>query len=135
MTVPILPVPPLGDIARLAADAGAGAAAPPAVSPDLAQKFQDLMQRSSAETASAARAPGGENSVGRLIESQKGEFAQLHEMNLDFLEHAGTMTPMESVTASTMLMQQMTAVQIKLSIATSTTKTSNKSLDTLLKNQ
>lgn len=132
MTTPIPPVPPLGDIARLAADAGAAAGAPPPVAPELARKFQDLMQRSSAE---AAHAPAGENSVGRLIEAQRGEFQQLHEMNLDFLEHAGTMTPMESVAASSMLMQQMTAVQIKLSIATSTTKTSNKSLDTLLKNQ
>ncbi len=132
MTAPIPPVPPLGDIARLAADAGPAAGAAPPVAPDLAQKFQDLMQRSSAESA---HAPAGENSVGRLIEAQRGEFAQLHEMNLDFLEHAGTMTPMESVAASSMLMQQMTAVQIKLSIATSTTKTSNKSLDTLLKNQ
>lgn len=137
MTVPIAPIVPIHEATSLAS-AGAQAAAPAAQTPpELAQKFQDLMHRTREDTSTPlVQGHGaGDNAVSRILQNEQNEFAQMHESMLDFVQRAPTMNPMESMTASVVMMQKTTNLHIKTSMATGMTKASNKSLESLLKNQ
>jgi hypothetical protein len=138
MTAAIAPIVPITEAASLASSATHGAtataAAPP--SPELAQKFQDLMHRTREDTGSPlVEGHGGDNAMSRILQSQQNEFRDMHDSMLDFVERSPTMTPMENMSASVAMMQKTTNLHIKTSMATGVTKATNKSLESLLKNQ
>ena len=120
------------------ASAGGQAAAPAAqTSPELQQKFQDLMHRTREDTSTPlvqGNGPG-DNAVSRILQTQQNEFTQMHDAMLDYVERAPTMSQMENLSASVVMMQKATNLHVKTSMATGMTKSANKSLDSLLKNQ
>ncbi len=137
MSIPVAPIIPIHEAASLAT-AGAQSAAPAAqASPDLARKFQDLMHRTREDTAAPlvqGQAPG-DNAVSRILQTQQNEYTQMNDAMLDFVERAPGMSQMENLSASLVMMQKATNLHVKTSMATGMTKSANKSLDSLLKNQ
>ena len=137
MTVPIAPIIPIHEATSLATAGGQAAAPASQASPELSQKFQDLMHRTREDTSTPlaqGQAPG-DNAVSRILQTQQNEFTQMHNSMLDYVEHAPAMSQMENLSASLVMMQKATNLHIKTSMATGMTKASNKSLDSLLKNQ
>lgn len=137
MTVPIAPIIPIHEAASLASAGGQAAAPATQAPPELAQKFQDLMHRTREDTSTPlvqGQGPG-DNAISRVLQSQQNEFTQMNDAMLDYVEHAPQMSQMENLSSSLMMMQKATNLHIKTSMATGITKSSNKSLDSLLKNQ
>lgn len=127
---PIAPVPPV-DAALQALASGSGAAAQPAVAPELRQQFEALMQR----PADVAPAPPGPNALTAVIQNQQTDIDQVQAGAQRFLDDAPNMSSMEIVTSGMALSHSLAMVNMKMQVATSLTQGSNKSLQTLLKNQ
>jgi hypothetical protein len=130
---PIPAIPPIDSLMQLAGN-GAASASPPAVSPELSAKFQALMQRHEAETASVDGSHGMKAITG-VIESQQNEISQMQGSMQEFIEKAPTLDPTERFVASAEIMEKESLVHMKMSLALGATKSSNKSLQSLLKNE
>jgi type III secretion system HrpB2-like protein len=114
--------------------AGHGVApVPSAVTPEMQQNFQSLMQRSTDHAASSAGHPG--NVIQHVIERQQGDLQRVEGQVENFLAAAPGMGASEVVAASMAVSRNVAVTNLKLQIATSITQGSNKSLQTLLKNQ
>jgi len=132
---PIAPIPPVEELGKLAAPMAS--ALPQGASPELAQKFQALMQRNDAHEAAAgidARS-GGMNAVTGILEHQQAEISQVQNSMQDFIEKAPSLSPTDRFVAGAAMMQKESLVHMKMSLAMGVTKSSNKSLQTLLKNE
>ena len=127
---PIAPVPPI-DEALKALASGRGAAAPPAVAPELRQQFEALMQR----PTDVAPTPSGPNALAAVIQNQQNDIDKVQAGAQKFLDNAPNMSSMEIVTSGMALSHSLAMVNMKMQVATSLTQGSNKSLQTLLKNQ
>lgn len=116
--------------------AGPAAAVPPAqaaVTPEMQQNFQSLMQRHTDHAATATSHPG--NVITNVIERQQGDLQRVEGQVQGFLDAAPGMGASEVVAASMAVSRNVAVTNLKLQIATSITQGSNKSLQTLLKNQ
>jgi len=116
--------------------AGPGAAVPPAqasVTPEMQQNFQALMQRNTDHAAASVSHPG--NVITNVIERQQGDLQRVEGQVQGFLDAAPGMGASEVVAASMAVSRNVAVTNLKLQIATSITQGSNKSLQTLLKNQ
>lgn len=127
---PIAPVPPV-DEALKALASGSGAAAPPAVAPELRQQFEALMK----PQANVAPPPTGPNALAAVIQNQQSDIDKVQAGAQQFLDDAPNMSSMEIVTSGMALSHSLAMVNMKMQVATSLTQGSNKSLQTLLKNQ
>jgi len=126
---PIAAIPPV-DEALKALASGSGAAQP-AVAPALRQQFEALMQR----PTEVAPPPAGPNALAAVIQSQQADIDQVQAGAQKFLDDAPNMTSMEITTSGMALSHSLAMVNMKMQVATSLTQGSNKSLQTLLKNQ
>lgn len=106
---------------------------PQAVTPEMQQNFQSLMQRHSDHAAASVGHPG--NVITNVIERQQGDLARVEGQVQGFLDAAPGMGASEVVAASMAVSRNVAVTNLKLQIATSITQGSNKSLQTLLKNQ
>jgi type III secretion system HrpB2-like protein len=116
--------------------AGPGAAVPSAqasVTPEMQQNFQALMQRNTDHAAASVSHPG--NVITNVIERQQGDLQRVEGQVQGFLDAAPGMGASEVVAASMAVSRNVAVTNLKLQIATSITQGSNKSLQTLLKNQ
>ncbi len=127
---PIAPVPPV-DEALKALASGSGAAAPPAVAPELRQQFEALMK----QQTNVAPPPAGPNALAAVIQNQQSDIDKVQAGAQQFLDEAPNMSSMEIVTSGMALSHSLAMVNMKMQVATSLTQGSNKSLQTLLKNQ
>jgi hypothetical protein len=130
---PIPAIAPIDSALKLAAH-GATSAPPPAVSHELTAKFEALMQRNAAETATVDGSHGM-NAVTGVIERQQNEITQMQSSMQDFIEKAPTLDPTDRFVASAAIMEKESLVHMKMSLALGATKSSNKSLQSLLKNE
>ena len=131
--IPIAPVAKIDDALKLALPAG-GSSPQPAVSPEMANKFRDLMQRHDNETVQDAQGRRTD-AVAGVLERQQDELSQLQASMQDFVEKASTLSPADRFAAGAAMMQKESLVHMKMSLVMGVTKTSNKSLQTLLKNE
>jgi type III secretion system HrpB2-like protein len=114
--------------------AGHGVApVPSAVTPEMQQNFQSLMQRNTDHAAASVSHPG--NVIQHVIERQQGDLQRVEGQVENFLAAAPGMGASEVVAASMAVSRNVAVTNLKLQIATSITQGSNKSLQTLLKNQ
>jgi len=127
---PIAPVPPV-DEALKALASGSGAAAPTAAPAELRQQFEALMKPQS----NVAPPPAGPNALAAVIQNQQSDIDKVQAGAQDFLDNAPNMSSMEIVTSGMALSHSLAMVNMKMQVATSLTQGSNKSLQTLLKNQ
>ena len=130
---PIPPVAKLDDVLKLALPAG-GSSPAPTVSPEMADRFRELMQRHDAEAVQDAK-HGGADAVGGILERQQNEMSELQTSMQDFVEKSSALSPGDRFAAGAALMQKESLVHMKMSLAMGVTKGSNKSLQTLLKNE
>jgi type III secretion system HrpB2-like protein len=128
---PIPAIPPIDSALKLVSQA-AEASQQPSASPELAQKFQALMQRHETEVASEGH---GLDAVAGLVDRQQNEIDQVQTSMQDFIEKAPSMDPSDRFIANAALMEKESVVHVKMSLAMGMTKASNKSLQTLLTNQ
>ena len=114
--------------------AGHGVApVPSAVTPEMQQNFQSQMQRNTDPAAASVSHPG--NVIQHVIERQQGDLQRVEGQVENFLAAAPGMGASEVVAASMAVSRNVAVTNLKLQIATSITQGSNKSLQTLLKNQ
>jgi type III secretion system HrpB2-like protein len=126
----IAPVPPI-DEALKALASGSGAAAQPAVAPELRQQFESLMR----PQVDVAPEPTGPNALAAVIQTQQSDIDKVEAGAQKFLDDAPHMSSMEITTSGMALSHSLAMVNMKMQVATSLTQGSNKSLQTLLKNQ
>lgn len=127
---PIAPVPPV-DEALKALASGSGAAAQPAATPELRQQFEALMK----PQTNVAPAPSGPNALTAVLQNEQSDIDKVQAGAQQFLDNAPNMSSMEIVTSGMALSHSLAMVNMKMQVATSLTQGSNKSLQTLLKNQ
>ena len=127
---PIAPVPPV-DEALKALASGSGATASHAVAPELRQQFEALMK----QQTNVAPPPTGPNALAAVIQNQQSDIDKVQAGAQQFLDDAPNMSSMEIVTSGMALSHSLAMVNMKMQVATSLTQGSNKSLQTLLKNQ
>ena len=127
---PIAPIPPV-DQALKALASGSGGAAQSAVAPELRQQFEALMNKH----AQVAPPPPGPNALAAVIQNQQSDIDRVQAGAQKFLDDAPNMSSMEITTAGMALSHSLAMVNMKMQVATSLTQGSNKSLQTLLKNQ
>jgi type III secretion system HrpB2-like protein len=128
---PIAPIVPLDSLAPAGGLPAAGAS--PVASPELAQKFSDLMNQSTPPAAPAAEGAG--NVVSDLLTRQQGALQQVQDEVYGLMQAAPQMTSVELMTATMAVGHDFAVSNFKLQVASSITQGSNKSLQTLLKNQ
>lgn len=130
---PIPAVVPIESALKLGAH-GAAPTPQPVASPELSAKFEALMQRNAAETTTVDGGHGM-NTVTGVIERQQNEITQMQTSMQDFIEKAPSLDPTDRFVASAALMEKESLVHMKMSLALGATKSSNKSLQSLLKNE
>ena len=130
---PIPPVSKIDEVLKLAMPQ-AHAAPQGAVSPELSDKFQALMQRHDTEVSQSTRGRGP-GAISDILERQQNELTQVQTSMQDFIEKAPTLSPSDRFVAGAAMMQKESLVHMKMSLAMGVTKSSNKSLQTLLKNE
>jgi hypothetical protein len=128
---PIPAIPPIDSLLPLGGHAAASATPPP-VNPELSAKFEALMQRHAAETVDGSH---GMNAVTGVIERQQAEINDMQTSMQDFIEKSPTLDQTERFAASAAIMEKESLVHMKMSLALGATKSSNKSLQSLLKNE
>jgi len=128
---PIPAIPPIDSLLPLGGHAAVSASAP-AVSPELSAKFEALMQRHAAETVDSRN---GLNTLTSAIEKQQAEITEVQTSMQDFIEKAPSLDQTERFAASAEIMEKESLVHMKMSLALGATKSSNKSLQSLLKNE
>ena len=130
---PIPAVVPIESALKLGAH-GAAPTPQPVASPELSAKFEALMQRNAAETTTVDGGHGM-NTVTGVIERQQNEITQMQISMEDFIEKAPSLDPTDRFVASAAIMEKESLVHMKMSLALGATKSSNKSLQSLLKNE
>jgi hypothetical protein len=130
---PIPAIAPIEGVLKLVAG-GAVPTPPPVANPELSAKFEALMQRNAAENATVDSGHGM-NAVTGVIERQQNEITQMQTSMQDFIEKAPSLDPTDRFVASAAIMEQESLVHMKMSLALGATKSSNKSLQSLLKNE
>lgn len=130
---PIPAIVPIESALKLGAH-GAASAPQPVASPELSSKFEALMQRNAAETTTVDGGHGM-NTVTGVIERQQNEITQMQTSMEDFIEKAPSLDPTDRFVASAAIMEKESLVHMKMSLALGATKSSNKSLQSLLKNE
>ena len=130
---PIPAVVPIESALKLGAH-GAAPTPQPVASPELSAKFEALMQRNAAETTTVDGGHGM-NTVTGVIERQQNEITQMQTSMEDFIEKAPSLDPTDRFVASAAIMEKESLVHMKMSLALGATKSSNKSLQSLLKNE
>jgi type III secretion system HrpB2-like protein len=128
MTAPIAPIAHVDELLRTAATQPATT---PKVSPELAQKFDALMTRSE----QAGTAPGGPNVVTDILARQQDGLQGVQNEVAGLMQAAPNMSAVELNAATMVVSRDVATNNFKLQAATSITSGSNKSLQTLLKNQ
>jgi hypothetical protein len=128
---PIPAIPPIDSLLPVGGHAAASATPPP-VNPELSAKFEALMQRHAAETVDGSN---GMNTLTSVMENQQNEISQMQTSMQDFIEKAPSLDQTERFAASAAIMEKESLVHMKLSLALGATKSSNKSLQSLLKNE
>jgi hypothetical protein len=130
---PIPAIAPIESALKLAAQSAVPT--PQALAnPELSAKFESLMQRNAAETAPVDGAHGM-NALTGVIERQQDEITQMQSSMQDFIEKAPSLDPTDRFVASAAIMEKESLVHMKMSLALGATKSSNKSLQSLLKNE
>jgi type III secretion system HrpB2-like protein len=135
MVMPAIPpLPPID--ASLGAGIGGPAAigATPPVPADLAQKFQDLMQHGTAESTSGD-GHSGIRTAADALQREQTEFDELHNSMADLVQRSATMSPGEVAAANMDMVNKVTMMSFKMQTGTALAQGSNKSLQTLLKNE
>jgi hypothetical protein len=130
---PIPAIAPIESALRLAAN-GAAPMPQAVANPELSAKFEALMQRNAAETATVDGGHGV-NAVAGVIERQQDEITQMQNSMQEFIEKAPSLDPMDRFVANAAIMEKESLVHMKMSLALGATKSSNKSLQSLLKNE
>ena len=128
---PIPSVAPLESAITLAAR-GPAATPQPIASPEMVEKFRALMERGQ---QSAAAGPQPPDAIAGLIQGQQNEINQMQSAMTDFVEKAPLMDPSDRFIAGAELMQKESLVHMKMSVSMGLAKASNKSLQTLIKNE
>jgi Bacterial type III secretion protein (HrpB2) len=132
--MPIPPVPAVDEALKAATPGAAGGTPSIAAPPELRQQFEALMQRHDAAQASDG-ASRGPNAVGSLIDSQQAQLNDLDASMSDLIEKMPGMNPTDLTTASMTMMHKVSEMHVRMSLSMGVTKSSNKSLQSLLKNE
>jgi type III secretion inner rod protein HrpB2 len=104
----------------------------------LTNKFQAMMQAPKAEQAQAAlaaQAPSGPNAITQLVDKQQALMQKSFADVEAFTANASNLTMQEVAAQSMKLSHDMTMANFNLQSTTAVAQGSNKSLQTLLKNQ
>lgn len=126
------PIVPIGELLGPSISGPATSAPGPVVTPEMTQKFHDLMQRTGGESTPSAE---GKNVVATVLERQSGEIAQLESSLQSFVHAAPGMNLQELAAAHAVVVRDVAMTSAKLGIATSVAQGSKQSLQTLLRNQ
>ena len=104
------------------------------VSADLQQQFSDLMSRhrSSSQDAGSHDAI---NAVTHVLESQQAGLNSTHQKILDVMDRSPDMSMGEAVMAGAEVAMMTATLKMRMDIAEGITQSSNKSLQSLLKNE
>lgn len=131
MTTSITSIVPIDELAKLVAPTGAPST--PAVSQESVSKFESLMNRPGAENVT--HEPSTQNVIGRILESEQKEMKGVENRLRDYMNDLPNLSPSEMTARSMVLSSEMTMSNVKMTVGTSLMQSSNKSLQTLLKNQ
>jgi type III secretion system HrpB2-like protein len=133
MTIPTVAVAPVESVLKTAQK---GVASP--AMEQLTSKFEALMQAPKAEQANAARvasAASGPNAVTQLVDKQQALMQKsFHDVEA-FTANAGNLSMQEVAAHSMKLSHDLAMANFHLQSTTAVAQGSNKSLQTLLKNQ
>jgi hypothetical protein len=102
--------------------------------PDVREKFAALMERHS-QAPQHGGSREGVNAATRLLEGQQAEINSLYDRSFDTLASMRGMDIEEMVVASASLSMQASMMHVKLAATEGVTRASNKSLQSLLKNE
>ena len=111
---------------------------PSPVTEQLTSKFEAMMQAPKAEqvrAAQAAQAPSGPNAITQMVDKQQVLLQKSFADAEAFTANAGNLSMQEVAAQSMKLSQDLTMANFKLQSVTAVAQGSNKSLQTLLKNQ
>jgi type III secretion system HrpB2-like protein len=131
MSTSITSIVPIDELAKLVAPTGAPST--PSVSQESVSKFESLMNR-----------PGNENSthevstknvIGSILESEQNGMKATENKLKDYIQEMPNLSPQEQQARSMVLSSEMTMSNVKLTIGSSLMQATNKSLQSLLKNQ
>jgi type III secretion inner rod protein HrpB2 len=101
----------------------------------LTSKFEAMMQTPKAEQAQAAQAPTGPNAITQLVDKQQSLLQKSFADVEAFTANASNMSMQDVAAQSMKLSHDMTMANFNLQSTTAVAQGSNKSLQTLLKNQ
>lgn len=104
----------------------------PEVSPELSQKFGELMKSSKSESAGESNLL---DKVSHAVKAQQEEFQAMQNNMVNVLEHHHSLSPAGHFEAFAKLTMDASIAHMKISLSSGMTKSSNKSLQTLLKNE
>lgn len=140
MTVPIEAVTAV----QGAADAAAAKPATPPVTEAMTERFSALMNPADAPQRPAAHAmhaappaaeDGGPNAIGRALEAQENYLDKTFAQSDEMARNGHLYTKEELFQANLTLMQKMQFATLHLNVTTAIAQSSNKGLQTLMKNQ
>jgi len=123
---------PIDELAKLVAPGAAPVT--PAVSPESISKFESLMNQQPAD-ASHEAADHSKNMLGGMLENEQVKMRGVEQSMKDFMVDMPHMSTQEMTARSMVLSSEMTMSGVKMTVGTSLMSSSNKSLQTLLKNQ
>ncbi|MGN6525061.1 MAG: hypothetical protein ACTHL8_01610 [Burkholderiaceae bacterium] len=130
---PVAPIPPIDPLASIGS-AGAAGTPQPAAAPELRQRFETLMQRHGQEVAAESTGKNA-TAIGGMIDREQSGLNELQSDMTSFIEHMPSMDATERTAGSMMLMDKVSEAHIKMSLTMGVTKSSTKSLQSLLKNE
>jgi len=123
---------PIDDLAKLVAPGAAPVT--PAVSPESVSKFESLMNNQPADGSHDLADPS-KNVLGGMLEKEQVKMRGVEQSMKDFMVDMPNMSTQELTARSMVLSSEMTMSGVKMTVGTSLMSSSNKSLQTLLKNQ
>jgi hypothetical protein len=106
---------------------------PMPVSPEMAQKFQAMMHGSKGVDATAM--PSGHNVVGDMLARAQDDISAADKHLEQFASESANMDPAQVIAQATVIGGELNRESMKMTIATTMAEGSNKSLNSLLKNQ
>lgn len=128
----IPPVPPIDVVGQAATDATYKQLSTPQVTPELAQKFSELRKNAVAASRDDNDAL---QQLSQAVKSQQDEFRALQNDMVETVRHSTSLGPAEHFEAFAKLTMDTSVAHMKVSLSSGMTKASNKSLQTLLKNE
>ena len=128
----IPPVPPIDGVGQAATGAAHKQVVSPQVSPELVHKFSELRKNT---TGASHDSNTTLQQISHAVKAQQDEFRALQNDMVESVRHSTSLSPAEHFEVFAKLTMDTSLAHMKVSLSSGMTKASNKSLQTLLKNE